>query len=190
MLSSLKLYGGEGNDSLDGGKGFDFVREKADTNFVLTNSQLTGVGTDTLVSIEGAAINGGKSANKIDASGFTKFAYLYGRGGNDTLLGGSANDFIKAGTGDDLIDGGAGSDRLYGEAGRDTFVISSVKGKDTIFDFEDGVDTLGLSNGLTFSNLSITNDGNNTNILEGNKTLATLIGVDSSLINQNDFTSV
>jgi hypothetical protein len=67
-------------------------------------------------------------------------------------------------------------------------VISSVTGKDTIYDFEDGVDSLRLSSGLSFSDLDIKVSGNNTNILQGNQILATLIGVDSTLIDQNDFT--
>ncbi len=61
-------------------------------------------------------------------------------------------------------------------------------GKDTIYDFEDGFDKLGLSDSLTFENLTITASGSNTNILQGNQTLAILINIDSSLINQSDFT--
>jgi len=192
------LYGGSGDDTLDGGEGIDTVRETADANFRLSNDYLdsneanTGrtLGRDRLVNIERAALTGGESNNLIDASAYTGTSYLYGKDGNDTLLGGSGNDYVKAGSGDDLINGGIGSDRLYGGSGKDTFVLSSVTGKDTIYDFEDGVDSLGLSDGLTFSDLNIKAIGNNTNIIQGNQTLATLIGIDSSLIDQSDFTSV
>ncbi|MGF1676594.1 MAG: putative Ig domain-containing protein, partial [Rivularia sp. (in: cyanobacteria)] len=144
------LYGGEGDDFIDGGDGIDTLRENADVDFILIDNQLIGVGTDTLVNIERAALTGGESANKIDAANFSGIVYLYGRGGNDTLIGGSGNDNLYGGEGDDLINSGAGNDRLYGEGGSDIFVISSLKGRDTIYDFEDGIDTLGLSDSLTF----------------------------------------
>ncbi|NJN12496.1 MAG: hypothetical protein HC815_32880, partial [Richelia sp. RM1_1_1] len=78
---SDSLIGGDGDDLLNGGAGNDYVRETADTDFVLTDNQLTGRGTDTLVSIELAAITGGESNNTIDATGFTKTTYLYGNSG-------------------------------------------------------------------------------------------------------------
>ncbi|MGB3758058.1 MAG: putative Ig domain-containing protein [Rivularia sp. (in: cyanobacteria)] len=183
------LYGEAGDDSIDGGAGFDTIRETADVNFTLTDTQLTGNGTDNLASIERAILRGGNSANKIDASSFSGSTYVYGRSGNDTLLGGSGNDYLRGDNGDDLINGGAGSDRLYGGSGKDTFVLSNAIGKDTIYDFENGVDSLGLSDGLTFNDLDIQGNGSNTNILLGNQVLATLNRVNSNLIEQSDFIS-
>ncbi|MEA5598498.1 hypothetical protein VB797_29610, partial [Rivularia sp. UHCC 0363] len=119
---------------------------------------------------------------------YTGVTYLYGGKGNDSLIGGSGNDVFKGGEGDDLIDGGAGNDGLYGEAGKDIFVIGT--GRDTIYDFENDVDKLSLSGGFTFNDLDLKVSGNNTNILQDNQILVTLIGVDISLIDQNDFTSV
>ncbi|MEM1392927.1 MAG: hypothetical protein AAGG00_06445, partial [Cyanobacteria bacterium P01_H01_bin.150] len=84
----------------------------------------------------------------------------------------------------------AGNNRLYGGSGKDTFVLSRGIGKDTIYDFENGVDSLGLSDGLTYSDLDIQANGSNTNILFDNQILATLNRVNSSLIDQSDFTSV
>ncbi|MCJ8278822.1 MAG: RTX toxin, partial [Rivularia sp. ALOHA_DT_140] len=184
------LYGDSGDDSLDGGEGFDTIKETLDINFTLTDTQLTGNGTDTLTSIERVILNLGNSANNINASGFTGSVYVYGRSGNDTLLGGSNNDFLRGDNGDDLIDGGVGNDRVYGGSGKDTFVLSKVAGKDTIYDFENGVDSLGLSDGLTFGDLNIQANGSSTNILFGNQVLATLNRIDSSLIEQSDFTTV
>ncbi|MEA5597718.1 hypothetical protein VB797_25585, partial [Rivularia sp. UHCC 0363] len=93
---------------------------------------------------------------------------------------------IKGGEGNDLIKGGAGSDRLYGEAGSDIFVISSfiTNGKDTIYDFDVDVDTIGLS-GLSSSELNIQGSGNNTNILQGDNVLAVLANVN---VGFNDIT--
>ena len=135
-------------------------------------------------------MNGGNSANKIDASGFSGTTLIFARAGNDTLLGGSGNDLLKGDKGDDLINGGAGNDRIYGGRGKDTFVLSNVAGKDTIYDFENGVDSLGLSDGLTFNDLDIQGNGSITNILLGNRTVLVLNQVNSSLIEQSDFTSV
>lgn len=57
-------------------------------------------------------------------------AKFYGRGGNDTIIGGSGNDYVKGDQGDDLINGGAGDDRLYGFSGKDQ--ISGDDGNDTV----------------------------------------------------------
>ncbi len=184
------IYGEQGNDSIDGGEGIDSLRETSDTNFILTDTSLTGNGTDTIANIERAFLAGGDRANIIVASGFTGNAYLYGRAGNDTLTGGTNNDFLYGEQGNDLINGGLGNDRLYGGDGNDIFVLSSVAGKDTIYDFEDGFDKLDLSDGLIFENLTIAVSGSNTNILQDNQILATLIGVDSTLIDAADFTNL
>ena len=184
------FYGGKGDDSINGGDGIDTLRESADVNFILTDTSLSGNGSDSLKNIERVVLRGRNGANKIDASAFTGTTYLYGGRGNDTLLGGSGNDILKGGQGHDLLDGGAGNDRLYGGSGKDSFVLSSAQGKDIIYYFQNGVDTLGLSDGLTFSDLDIQASGNNTNILQGTQILATLIRVNSTLIDQNDFISV
>ncbi|MCJ8279762.1 MAG: putative Ig domain-containing protein, partial [Rivularia sp. ALOHA_DT_140] len=88
-IRSDYLYGEQGDDSIDGGKGYDTLRETKDVDFILTNTQLTGNGKDTLANIERVILTGGNSDNKIDASGFNGSTYLYGRGGNDTLKGGT-----------------------------------------------------------------------------------------------------
>ncbi|MDY6902320.1 MAG: DUF4347 domain-containing protein [Cyanobacteriota bacterium] len=184
------LYGESGDDSINGGEGFDTIRETGNVDFTITDTQLTGNGTDAISSIERAILKAGNSANKVDASGFSGSVYVYARSGNDTLLGGAGNDYFKGDSGDDLINGGAGNDRVYGGSGKDTFVLSKASGKDTIYDFENGIDSLGLSDGLSFNDLDIQANGNNTNILFGNQVLATLNRVNSSLIEQSDFTSL
>jgi predicted extracellular nuclease/2',3'-cyclic-nucleotide 2'-phosphodiesterase (5'-nucleotidase family) len=81
---------------------------------------------------------------------------LRGGFGNDRLFGELGNDSLFGGEGDDFLDGGLGDDLLRGDAGRDTFVISRRPGKDTITDFQVGVDRIALSGGLRFEQLSIT----------------------------------
>ena len=56
----------------------------------------------------------GNYRNFIDASQFSGSTYLYGRDGEDTLIGGSANDNLYGGEGEDSLVGGSGNDNLYG----------------------------------------------------------------------------
>ncbi|OUL34020.1 calcium-binding protein [Nostoc sp. 106C] len=113
------LTGGAGNDTLDGGNGNDNVVESGNFNFVLTNTSLTGNGTDTLISIEGAILSGGDGNNILDASAFSGGVSLYGYGGDDYLYGGSSNDWLSGDDGNDTISGGKGKDTLAGGTGND-----------------------------------------------------------------------
>nr|WP_322710474.1 DUF4347 domain-containing protein [Nostoc sp. ChiSLP03a]MDZ8211571.1 DUF4347 domain-containing protein [Nostoc sp. ChiSLP03a] len=184
------LYGGAGDDTLDGGNGIDYLNESSNVNFKLTNTQLSGLGNDTLISIEQVTLTGGVSDNIFDASGFSLGkVYLYGGVGNDTLNGGAGNDYLYGGDGNDLLNGGAGNDYLYGQGGADIFVIASGNGTDTIYSFQDGIDKLGLFSGLTYGALTISASGNNTSIriTSTNEVLATLSSMNPSLIGENDF---
>jgi Ca2+-binding RTX toxin-like protein len=133
------LRGGLGDDLLDGGDGLlDMLNDGGDANLVLTNSAMSGIGTDVLMNIERAFLFGGPSANLIDASAFvgSGFTIIDGAGGgdvligtngddiltssangNDSMVGNDGNDFVFAGSGKDTIRGGAGDDRLFGQGG-------------------------------------------------------------------------
>lgn len=119
-----QLTGGAGDDSLDGGTSDDRVVEAGNVDFTLTNTSLLGLGTDTLTSIEAATLDGGVSANKLDASAFTFSAILRGNAGNDSLIGGSGNDVLRGGGGDDELTGGLGDDCSIGNSGIDTVIES------------------------------------------------------------------
>ena len=93
--------------------------------------------------------------------------WLVGGEGADTIEGGADADDIEGGEGADTITGGTGDDTLTGGAGADTFVFASGDGNDTITDFENGTDTIDLSaiTAITvFSDLTITQDGDDTKI--------------------------
>jgi uncharacterized delta-60 repeat protein len=205
------LYGGKGDDILDGGDGIDSVNESADVNFSLTDTQLSGLGNDSLINIERVTLTGGISHNTLDASSFTiGSVYLYGGNGNDSLLGGSnndylygqndsdrlignaGNDYLYGGAGDDILIGGAGNDLLYGQTGADIFVVASGNGNDSILDFKDGIDKLGLFGGLTYGALTISASSNKTSIriTSTNETLAILSGINATLITESDFIPV
>ncbi|MCP9851130.1 calcium-binding protein [Cyanobium sp. Morenito 9A2] len=93
-----RLAGGRGDDLLSGGAGRDWVLGSGDTNFTLTATQLSGMGTDTFSAIEVALLVGGAGANTLDGSGFTGKLVIYeGKGGDDTLLGrANGKDRVRA----------------------------------------------------------------------------------------------
>ena len=61
--------------------------------------------------------------------------------------------------------------------------------RDIIQDYQDGFDLLDLTGGLTFGNLTINDNGANTDIIETatNEILATLIAIDAVTIDESDF---
>ncbi|CAN0428844.1 unnamed protein product, partial [Ectocarpus sp. 13 AM-2016] len=85
-----------------------------------------------------------------------------GAGDSVVFLGGSDDDSFTGGNGADRLDGGAGRDSLVGGGGSDLFVLRAEDGTDVleladvIADFEIGVDSLGLADGLSADNLAIT----------------------------------
>jgi Ca2+-binding RTX toxin-like protein len=111
------------------------------------------------------------------------------------LIGGNGQDFLVGSAGDDLLDGGNGTDTLRGGLGNDTltggnrqdiFVFADGEGIDTINDFELGMDKIGLTEGLTFGNLSFS--GNE--ILIGSNVLAVLTGVNTNTLTASNFVTV
>ena len=105
-----------------------------------------------------------------------------GKAGDDQLFGDEGHDSIWGDDGDDLIRGGLGNDILVGDnfsggSGADTFVLAAGEGTDTIVDFEVGTDIIGLADGLTVEDLSVTTSSGNTAIALGDETLAILEGV-------------
>ena len=134
------LVGGSGSDTLTGGPGNDFISggggdldrliETADTNFVLNNTLLAGLGSDILDSIEEASLTGGVSANQIDTTAFSGNVTLDGGPGNDTLTSAVGNDSLVGGGGADLLNAGAGNNTLHGGPGNDS--LTAGAGNDSL----------------------------------------------------------
>lgn len=114
---------------------------------------------------------------------------IQGLDGNDLLYGGKGDDQLDGGIGDDIIGGQMGNDILTGGAGGDLFEFRSGYGDDTIADFEDGIDIIGLKGGLTFEQLTISQIGNDTRI-SGDQLSIILQGVEISAIDIDDFMEV
>ena len=166
--SADHLYGGEGNDQLtvdgldltlgtvDGGSGYDTAKLQGATGESL-NLDLKATGIERAF--------GSFSDDVLDGSGYTEQSgynrntgefeddsaqrlSLYGKYGDDTLIGGVGNDYLDGGQGDDVISGGQGRDFLSGGAGNDTFILSDDGEVDTLWDFtsdDEQTDVLDIS---------------------------------------------
>ncbi|MGA9581018.1 MAG: cadherin domain-containing protein [Allosphingosinicella sp.] len=116
--------GGNGNDIVNGTPGEDRLDG--------------GNGNDVLHGLGGHDLLKGGNGNDS----------LYGGPGNDILLGENGNDKLFGGDGRDLLAGGNGSDVLEGGAGADIFQFGKGGGRDTVTDFEVGVDRIALEDGI------------------------------------------
>ncbi|WP_133251617.1 M10 family metallopeptidase C-terminal domain-containing protein [Zavarzinia aquatilis] len=132
-----------GNDRLDGGAGYDTVSMAEASGAAVvdlgsTAAQRVGSSRDIFVGIENLI---GTDYNDT----------LTGTDAKNSLFGGAGVDRISGGGGVDRLDGGDGNDRMTGGEGRDLFVWGAetparllVGDKDTITDFEHGIDRIDL----------------------------------------------
>ena len=107
---------------------------------------------------------------------------------NDELHGGTGNDTLTGGAGDDTLIGGVGDDLLTGGQDSDTFIFAADDGIDTITDFAQGTDFIGLSGSLSFGDLSFFDS--NIIVTSSSKVLATLTGVNAEDLTSADFVTV
>ncbi|MDC0545609.1 hypothetical protein OAO62_02090, partial [Gammaproteobacteria bacterium] len=198
-----KLDGGAGNDTL----GFE---ESGSNTSELTLTTAGATNFENIIGTAGAeTIKGDNNANVL--TGKNGADTLYGYGGNDTLhadsngstnqtssdvlYGGAGDDTLYGNAGDNTLDGGTGADTITSGGGSDMVVLRSGDGGatqsdgDTVTDFTDGTDSLGLDSSLTFSDLTIEQIGSDTVIKEGSNYLATLTGIAASNITVLDFQS-
>lgn len=119
--------------------------------------------------------------------GFGGNDILQGEGGKDELIGAKGDDRLVGGSGDDILNGGRGNDVLIGGSGRDRFVLLGGQNTDRILDFQNGIDLLELPARLSFSDLTISQQGRNTVIQAGSNPLALLVGIQANQITNVDF---
>jgi Ca2+-binding RTX toxin-like protein len=103
------LNGGAGNDLLNGGEGLDTATfagalSMVRVNLGLTTAQITGMGTDTILSVE----------------------HITGGDYNDSLTGNASANQLTGALGDDTLDGAGGSDTLIGGDGSDVYFVDNV----------------------------------------------------------------
>jgi Ca2+-binding RTX toxin-like protein len=201
-------------------KGDAIVEANETFSLVLSNANhatiTDSIGTGTISNDDQTDPNQGTSGNDhlIGSSGADEIDgkagndRITGLNGHDVLLGGDGNDIVRGGNGSDRIYGGRGNDRLYGDRGkdiiwadggsdrawggqqRDSFALQKGAGKLIIQDFVNGQDKLGLTAGLTFKQLTISQLGKNTLVSVGNNPLAVLQGISAKYITAADFTRV
>lgn len=148
--------------------------------------QVTGDESITDLDFGNTLVNeivGGKGKDTLNGSG--GFDLIIGGKGKDKLFGLAGNDTLKGGKGKDILDGGEGNDVLTGGRGKDIFVLAAGEGADTITDFNDRKDLIGLSGGLTFAELSFA--GNSILVDDTKEILATLTRVDTAILTASDF---
>jgi Ca2+-binding RTX toxin-like protein len=130
---SAFIVGREGNDTLLVTNDFDSMILKNATPlekilFFLVYGfskdaaiSLPNDSTYHLSSLENVVLTGGPSANKLDASGYSRPVTLVGMGGDDELIGGSADDTF-------VFDADAvlGTDKVKGNGGHDTLFFGSI----------------------------------------------------------------
>jgi Ca2+-binding RTX toxin-like protein len=162
------LVGGNGDDEMRGGNSDDELSGDSGVDLIFGNAGndiATGGASDDQMS-------GGTGADNLRGGGGNDA--IRGGNGADTITGGSGDDTLSGNNGDDHISGGAGADRmiagtgtdiLTGGAGADTFVWTNPNqsihraDRDTITDFEHGIDQIdlsGLADGLNFVGATFT----------------------------------
>nr|MDJ0590016.1 chondroitinase-B domain-containing protein [Pleurocapsa sp. MO_226.B13] len=189
------LLGRGGNDEIIfgknnigfGGDGNDYLEAKYGTN----NFIIGGNGNDQIIVVNNNFASGGNGDDLFDA----KFS-----SGGSVLVGGKGNDEFLMGTNDSIF-GGQGSDRFFtyfggnntitGGAGADEFWLANGQIADSpniITDFELGTDVIGISGlNLTFSNLNLMQEGEDTIVAVGDTQLAVLQGVKTNDLSKTNF---
>ena len=174
------LRGGQGNDSIFGNSGVDHLFGNGDSDFLsggAGNDELFGgTGDDTLLGNDGDD-------------------FLNGLGDNDFLNGGAGSDTLLGSIGNDRLNGGEGDDELSGGVGADIFIFADGFSdlRDTITDFEDGIDRLNFLNvtgftevsDLTISDTSVDGTAGATIMFAGNEVF--LEGIATADISNDDF---
>ncbi len=118
-----RFTAGLGDDRFVGGAGTDRLDETGDVDFTLTDVSLTGLGSDTLDSMEIAVLTGGASANTFVVRNWTGEARLDAKSDDDAYL----ITFTTTGSGLVIVNDSIGlADRLAvtGTAGADSIQVA------------------------------------------------------------------
>jgi subtilisin family serine protease len=175
------------NDQLLGGDGDDILNASVGTG---NNSLDGGDGDDNLLAGFNDQLSGGDGDDILNASFGSGNNSLDGGDGDDILIA-SFNDQLSGGDGDDLLFGGDGGSTMTGGNGDEQFWIVNgfvPSAVHTITDFEVEIDRIGIRGlGITFQQLDLIQDGNDTRISVFNTDLAILTGIQASTLDSSDF---
>ncbi|MEO0867917.1 MAG: endo-1,4-beta-xylanase [Cyanobacteria bacterium J06642_11] len=144
---------------------------------------VTGNGNDFIQLSKGQkSVNAGNGDNKI---------YVGSDNNSDIdILTGTGNDKVHGGSGNDRFDLGTAKsqDVVFGRGGNDTFVLNQGSGRLMIRDFEQGIDQLELSDGISFGAIDQTSRNGKTWLSAGGDVLAELTNFSGTLTTE-DFTT-
>jgi Ca2+-binding RTX toxin-like protein len=157
--ASNRFDGGDGNDIINAGGGYDFVVYDAkdtsvdggfDWDVISGEDASVGMNLDlTTTHRNFEEVQGSRFDDTI--KGDSNRNDIYANSGNDVIYGGAGLDYISGGDGDDYIDGGAGEDNINPGYGNDTWVYDAA---DYVYEssydepYEGGVDTIDASTAL------------------------------------------
>lgn len=133
------VYGADGNDTIDGGKGADLMVGLAgDDRYFVDNAgdrvvEAVGGGTDTVFTTVDFALGTGQEVEVLQALAGAGALRLSGNEMDNQILGGTGDDTINGRGGADRMAGGAGDDRYFVDDAGDTVVELSGMGTDTVF---------------------------------------------------------
>ncbi|MET4129617.1 hypothetical protein [Roseovarius sp. MBR-6] len=116
-----------GNDTIDGGDGFDRLR--------YDRFGVSGINADLAAGTVTGVWDGNAFADTV-----SNIEWLRGSNGNDVIMANDSGIRMEGRNGDDTLVGGLGNDTFVGGSGANTFVFRG--GFDSISDFTVGVDSL------------------------------------------------
>jgi uncharacterized protein YkwD len=139
-------FGNAGNDSIQGNGGKDTISGGRDSD------SLSGGEEDDILfgNLGNDFIQGGNGND-----------FLLGGQENDRLYGDDGNDVISGDKGSDILNGNQGIDTLTGGESNDIFMLQTTQGRDILTDFQGGSDTIQISGGIRFSDLTLQSAGTN-----------------------------
>ena len=201
---SDRLYGGVdgslnavNDDYLDGGAGLDFMAGgSGDDRYVLDGAflieprdfldecgeLLTGVPTrvwttDTVVENPGEGYDVVYAWAEITLPDNVEALYLQEGIYLVSATGNSGDNEIFGNSNDNVLEGGAGDDTLYGGGGNDTYEFGVGGGRDVVYNYGGGFDSVHLAQNLIAEDLTFSTNGSDVTIgLDGTNDRLTLAG--------------
>ncbi|MCE8556910.1 type I secretion C-terminal target domain-containing protein [Ruegeria pomeroyi] len=158
------LNGNNGNNVLEGGAGGDVLRGYGGIDTV------SYAGSEGFVNISlTTGYAGGGSGSHAIGDSFS---------GIENVIGSAHDDIISGTSGANDIRGGGGDDAIRGYGGADRFLFGSGFGRDTILDYQDGLDLLvfqGHAGVSGFADISVADEGADVRIsdMQGNLIILT-----------------
>ncbi len=165
------------------------------TASIVPEFSFAAAGGDTIeIDTYGQIFFGGDGDDFFDATNSKGGNRIFGRDGDDLILGG-ANDMIVGGAGDDVLFAGEGGNTLTGGAGADQFWVAygGIPGAGNIItDFTIGTDMIGfggISGVSSFADVDLVQSGADTRILSpaGGLAIAVLQNVLAANLSASSF---